>query len=194
MTYVLERLWSIFGWSPTLALTSIVTACEEFTTMLGWRHVLNTYRVTAALTSLAGVRKPKYSIHREVSIAQLIAVVLTLPPLRMGFYVYSVGIQSGALGAATFGNNLQIFPQIILCVCTNALARMAWHTRIGEWPIDSMTQYEWQMRWIVAGLLIGMKDSYRRAKLWYTELVAEQDKKEREIASEHAKRAQKKTE
>lgn len=194
MTHVLKRIWSIVEWSPTLALTRALAASEEFTTMLGWRYVLNIYRVTAAVTSLAGANKPKYSIHREVSIAQLIAVVLTLLPLRMGFYVYAVGIQSAALGAATFGNNLQIFPQIVMCVCTNALARMAWHTRAGEWPVNAMTQYEWQMRWIVAGLLIGAKDSYRRAKLWYIELVAEQDKKEAEIAAEHAKRAQKKTE
>lgn len=177
-----SALSQIFAWSPVVFYERVFATTEEFTRMLGWRYVLNVYRVVCAITSVAGFVKPKYSLHRMVSVVQLIAVALTLVSLRHALYVYSVALQTFALGVATFSNNLQVAPQCLFCVLTNALAHMAWTTMKFKWPMNAMTQYEWQMRGLYTGCFIGAVELWQRAKLWYAELMSQQDTAERENA------------
>jgi hypothetical protein len=49
--------------------------------------------------------------------------------------------------------------------------------------MNAMTMYEYQIRCMMAGVVVGTSDLYRRAKLWYIELMAAQDAAERENAA-----------
>jgi hypothetical protein len=157
---------------------------------LGPRVVVNVYRVVATLTSAAQLRRRKHAMQGEVSALQLVAVALTLVPYEYVVYAHSAGIQAFALGIMVVAATGHCGAQALYCTFTNALAHMAWSTRGDAWPMNAMTMYEYQCKCLLAGVVVGVVDAYRRAKVWYAELMAAQDSAERENA---ARRDAKKT-
>jgi len=166
---------TVIMWSASLAWKHLWGSSEEFMQRLGPRYVVNTYRIACGLVSLANARKGKHSMQFELSAVQFVAVVLTLAPWRYGLYAWSAGLQSFALGLAFFANHCSIGPQALFCTLTNELAHMAWTAHGGKWPMNAMTMYEFQIRFMFAGAVIGGMDAYRRCKLWYMELMRAQD-------------------
>jgi len=169
-------------WSLALAWENLWGSSEEFLRRLGPRYVVNVYRVVATLTSAANFAKNKHALQREVSAMQLVAVALTMVPYEHGAYAHSAGIQACALGMMLVAATGHCGAQALYCTFTNALAHMAWTVRGDRWPMNAMTMYQYQIRCAVAGAVIGTSDLYRRAKLWYIELMAAQDAAERENA------------
>ena len=170
-------------WSLALAWENLWGSSEEFLRRLGPRYVANVYRVVATLTSAAQLSKRKHALQREVSAMQLVAVALTLVPYEHGAYVHSAGIQAFALGVMLVAATGHCGAQALYCAFTNALAHVAWTVRRDAWPMNAMTMYEYQIRCMMAGVVVGTSDLYRRAKLWYIELMAAQDAAERENAA-----------
>ena len=166
-------------WSATLAWENLWGSSEEFLQQLGPRYVFNIFRVLVSVSSGQRLRgKFPHPLSRFVSAWQILAVALTFVPHEYGLYAYSSGIMAFTFGVMVFCHPGGAGVNALYCAFSNYFAFLAWRGLGGldqMWPMNSMGQYEFQMKCMNAGFVVGVVEGYQRCKRWYVELTAAQD-------------------
>ena len=182
-------------WSANQAYDIITDASEEFFNRLGFQYSVNLFRVLCTFTSYMRLVKGKFPhpLSNEMSVIQLTAVALTLTPWEYGLQIVSVGLMSAMLGVMVTVAPDSIGMNVLYYFLMNLVAAASWHAGVSGIPgqiTQTYTRKEFELKCVLAGFVIGLYHLYGRCRVWYTELVAAQDKAE---AENNAKIASKKS-
>jgi len=174
------------SWSGNQAYDTIVDASEEFFTRFGFTLTMNMFRFLCSFTSGMKLFKKKFA-HRlsdEMSIVQLLAVALTLPPWQYGTQIISIGLISAMLGLMLTVAPTWSGMHFCYFFMMNLAADLTWHAGVhgpGMEIVKTYTKKEFELTCLLTGFIIGLFAFYGQLKIWYVELVTAQDKAEAEV-------------